>query len=116
MTLKKGCGGTCAKHLEQTGFNPLHIDPVLPYSASNYLFREVLYYLACRGDRTCNKVINLLNKETLLFIRKVLIDFGLKVSSRASLAFLATHDGCMDKIVVFCNLAIICNALRVNCG
>ena len=91
-------------------------DLVLPHSASNYLFREVLHYLAYRGDRTCSKVINLLNKETLLFIRKVLINFGLKVSSRASLAFLATHDGYMDKIVVFYNLAIIYNALRVNCG
>jgi len=116
MTLKKGCGGTCAKHLEQTGFNPLHRDPVLPYSASNYLFREVLYYLAYRGDRTCNKVINLLNKETLLFIRKVLVDLGLKVGSRASLAFLVTYNGYMDKVVVFSNLAIISNALRINCG
>ena len=56
-------------------------DLVLPYSASNHLFREVLYYLACQGDRTCDKVINLLNKETLLFISKVLINFGLKISS-----------------------------------
>ena len=91
-------------------------DLVLPYSASNYLFREVLYYLAYRGDRTCNKVINLLNKETLLFIRKVLVNLGLKVGCRASLAFLVTYNGYMDKVVVFSNLAIISNALRINCG
>jgi len=91
-------------------------DPVLPYSASNHLFREVLHYLACRGDRTCSKVVNLLDKKTLLFIRKVLVDLGLKVGSRASLDFLATHDGYMDKVVVFSNLAIISNALRIDCG
>ena len=91
-------------------------DPILPHSTSNYLFREVLHYLACRGDRTCSKVINLLNKETLLFIRKVLIDFGLKVSSRASLAFPATHNGYMDKVMVFSNLSIISNTLRINYG
>lgn len=91
-------------------------DLVLLYSASNYLFREVLYYLACRGDKTCSKVINLLDKETLLFICKVLVNLGLKVGSRASLAFLATHDSCIDKVVVFSNLAIISNALRIDCG
>ena len=91
-------------------------DPVLPYSASNYLFREVLYYLACREDRTYSKVINLLNKETLLFIRKVLINFGLKVSSRASLAFLATYNGYIDKVIVFSNLLIISNALHIDYG
>jgi len=91
-------------------------DLVLPYRASNYLFREVLHYLACRGDRTCGKVINLLNKETLLFIYKVLINLGLKVGSRASLAFLATYNGYIDKVVVFSNLSIISNALRINYG
>ena len=91
-------------------------DLVLPYNASNHLFREVLHHLACQGDRTCNKVINLLNKETLLFIRKVLVNLGLKVGSRASLAFPATYNGYMDKVVVFSNLAIISNALRIDCG
>ena len=91
-------------------------DPVLPHRASNHLFREVLHYLAYREDRTCSKVINLLDKETLLFIRKVLVDLGLKVGSRASLAFPATHDGCMDKVVVFSNLSIISNALRIDYG
>jgi hypothetical protein len=91
-------------------------DLVLPHSVSNHLFREVLHHLACWGYRTCSKVVNLLDKKTLLFIRKVLVDLGLKVSSRASLAFPATYNGCMDKIVVFSNLAIISNALRIDCG
>jgi hypothetical protein len=62
-------------------------DLVLPYSASNHLFRKILDHLAYRGDVTFGKAINLLNKETLLFICEVLVDFGLEVSSGASLAF-----------------------------
>ena len=64
-------------------------DLVLPYSASNHLFYKILNYLAYWGDVTFSKAINLLNKETLLFIYEVLVNFGLEVNSRASLAFLA---------------------------
>ena len=89
-------------------------DLVLFYKASNYLFREVLYYLASRGDKTYNKVINLLNKETLLVISKVLINFRLKVSSRASLVFLITYNYYIDKVIFFSDLAIISFALRID--
>ena len=50
-------------------------DPVLPYSASNYLFCKILDHLACWRDITIGKAINLLNKETLLFVCEVLVDF-----------------------------------------
>ena len=89
-------------------------DLVLSYRASNHLFREVLHHLAYRGDRTYSKVINLLDKETLLVINKVLINFGLKVSSRASLAFLATYNYYMDEVIFFSDLAIISFALRID--
>ena len=91
-------------------------DPVLSDSASNHLFCKILDHLACRGDVTFGKAINLLNKETLLFICEVLVDFGLEVSPGASLAFPAAHDGCMDEFVFFSNLAIICNSSLVDCG
>jgi hypothetical protein len=65
---------------------------------------------------TFSKAINLLNKETLLFIYKVLVNFGLEVSPRASLAFLAAYDSYMDEFIFFSNLAIICNSSLVDCG
>ena len=91
-------------------------DLVLSHRASNHLFREVLHHLAYRGDRTYSKVINLLDKETLLVINKVLINFGLKVSSRASLAFPAIHKYYMDEFIFFSDLATISFALRIHCS
>jgi hypothetical protein len=65
---------------------------------------------------TFGKAINLLNKETLLFICEVLVNFGLEVSPRASLAFLVAYDGYINEFVFFSNLMIICNSSLVDCG
>jgi len=61
-------------------------------------------------------VINLFNKETLLFIYKVLVNFRLEVSLRVSLAFLVAYNSYIDEFIFFSNLIIICNSLLVNYG
>jgi hypothetical protein len=91
-------------------------DLVLSYSTSNHLFRKILNYLASRGDMTFGKAINLLDKETLLFICKVLVNFGLEVSSRASLAFLAAYNGRMNELILSSNFTIFSDTLRFDYG
>jgi hypothetical protein len=89
-------------------------DLVLPYNVFNYLFRKVLNYLACRRDITIGKTINLLNKDMFLGVSKVLVNFRLKINSRASLAFLAVYNRRMNKLVLCSNLIVISNSRRFD--
>jgi hypothetical protein len=89
-------------------------DLVLLYNTSNYLFCKVLNYLAYRKDITISKTINLLNKNTFLGVSKVLVNFRLKISSRASLAFLAAYNRRMNKLVLCSNLIVISNSRRFD--
>ena len=61
-------------------------DLILSYNASNYLFREVLDYLTCRGDTTLGKTINLINKNAFLGVGKILVNPGLELFPRGSFA------------------------------
>ena len=61
-------------------------------------------------------MINLFNKETLLFIYKVLVNFRLEVSLRVSLAFLVAYNSYIDEFIFFSNLIIIYNSSLVNYG
>jgi hypothetical protein len=82
-------------------------DLVLPYTASNYLFYKALNHLACRRDTTIGKTVNLLNKDTFLGVSKVLVDFRLKISSRASLAIGASYKRRMREFVIASYFTII---------
>jgi hypothetical protein len=63
---------------------------------------------------TIRKTINLLNKDTFLGVSKVLVDVRLKISSRASLAFLAAYNRRINKLVLCSNLTVISNSRRFD--